>query len=84
MLDFLIEYGYIGVFLAAFLAATVLPFWLRASGDRSACHRAGVCAGTRCSDYWQLLRWHELLLDRLARQDRVDSQVPQDARGEGR
>ncbi len=26
MLDFLISYGYIGVFLAAFLAATVLPF----------------------------------------------------------
>lgn len=26
MIEFLIEYGYIGVFLAAFLAATVLPF----------------------------------------------------------
>lgn len=26
MLDFLIQYGYLGVFLAAFLAATVLPF----------------------------------------------------------
>lgn len=26
MIDFLIQYGYIGVFLAAFLAATVLPF----------------------------------------------------------
>lgn len=26
MLDFLIEYGYIGVFIAAFLAATILPF----------------------------------------------------------
>lgn len=26
MIDFLIEYGYIGVFVAAFLAATVLPF----------------------------------------------------------
>lgn len=26
MLEFLIEYGYIGVFLAAFLAATILPF----------------------------------------------------------
>jgi membrane protein YqaA with SNARE-associated domain len=25
-MDFLIEYGYIGVFIAAFLAATVLPF----------------------------------------------------------
>lgn len=26
MLDFLINYGYIGVFIAAFLAATILPF----------------------------------------------------------
>lgn len=26
MLDWLIEYGYIGLFLAAFLAATILPF----------------------------------------------------------
>lgn len=26
MLDFLIEYGYIGLFLACFLAATILPF----------------------------------------------------------
>lgn len=26
MLDLLIEYGYIGVFIAAFLAATILPF----------------------------------------------------------
>lgn len=26
MLEFLIEYGYIGVFIAAFLAATILPF----------------------------------------------------------
>lgn len=26
MIEFLIEYGYIGVFLAAFLAATILPF----------------------------------------------------------
>lgn len=25
-MDFLIEYGYVGVFIAAFLAATVLPF----------------------------------------------------------
>ena len=25
-MDFLISYGYIGVFIAAFLAATVLPF----------------------------------------------------------
>lgn len=26
MLDFLIEYGYIGLFVASFLAATILPF----------------------------------------------------------
>lgn len=26
MLDWLVEYGYIGLFLAAFLAATILPF----------------------------------------------------------
>lgn len=26
MLDFLMEYGYIGLFLASFLAATILPF----------------------------------------------------------
>lgn len=26
MLDFLIEYGYVGLFLACFLAATILPF----------------------------------------------------------
>ena len=26
VLDFLVNYGYIGVFIAAFLAATVLPF----------------------------------------------------------
>ncbi|MDH6353713.1 membrane protein YqaA with SNARE-associated domain [Dysgonomonas sp. PH5-45] len=26
MLDFLVEYGYIGLFLASFLAATILPF----------------------------------------------------------
>lgn len=26
MIDFLVSYGYIGVFIAAFLAATVLPF----------------------------------------------------------
>lgn len=26
MLEFLIQYGYIGVFIAAFLAATILPF----------------------------------------------------------
>ena len=25
-MEFLIEYGYIGVFIAAFLAATILPF----------------------------------------------------------
>ena len=25
-MEFLIEYGYIGVFIASFLAATVLPF----------------------------------------------------------
>lgn len=46
MLEFLIQYGYIGVFIAAFLAATVLPF-------SSEVVMAGVlAAGT---SYWHVL-----------------------------
>ena len=46
MLDFLIAYGYIGVFLAAFLAATILPF-------SSEVVLAGVMAAG--ADYWPLV-----------------------------
>lgn len=46
MLDFLINYGYIGVFLAAFLAATILPF-------SSEVVLAGVMASG--ADYWTLI-----------------------------
>ncbi len=46
MLDFLINYGYIGVFLAAFLAATILPF-------SSEVVIAGVMATG--ADYWTLI-----------------------------
>ena len=46
MLDFLIEYGYIGVFFAAFLAATILPF-------SSEVVMAGVMAAG--ADYWTLV-----------------------------
>lgn len=46
MLDFLINYGYIGVFIAAFLAATILPF-------SSEVVMAGVMATG--ADYWTLI-----------------------------
>ena len=46
MLDFLIAYGYIGVFLAAFLAATILPF-------SSEVVMAGVMAAG--ASYWPLI-----------------------------
>ena len=68
MIDFLIQYGYIGVFLAAFLAATVLPF-----GSEP------VVVGVLAAGAEYVPRGHELLLARLVGQDRVDHQVPQDA-----
>lgn len=48
MLDFLIEYGYLGVFIAAFLAATILPF-------SSEVVLSGVLLAG--ANYWQVILW---------------------------
>ena len=87
MLEFLIEYGYLGMFVAAFLAATILPFsselvlaaLLSAGGDRFGLFLAAT-AGNSIGGVTNYMLGYYMSGDWLVRRfkikrERLDSQL---------